>query len=160
LVCQYTLPTTLPKRPARDTRMRGAFEPQRLLSLPVRGPLRVLAKTLRRGSRLYDRPLQIGTDQANECEAKHSLGREHERQYRRRHQDQDDASDLASGSAFVAAAAGLRPERAEANAMFVKTSGATIRVLRKVDGPPLLLLHGHPETHVTWHRIATDLSRE
>jgi len=43
---------------------------------------------------------------------------------------------------------------------YVKTSGATIRVLRKGDGPPLLLLHGHPETHVTWRRIATDLSRE
>ncbi len=67
---------------------------------------------------------------------------------------------LLAGAPFVAAAAGLRPERAEANAMFVKTSGATIRVLRKVDGPPLLLLHGHPETHVTWHRIATDLSSE
>ena len=66
---------------------------------------------------------------------------------------------LLAGAPFVAAAAGLRPERAEANAMFV-TSGATTRVLRKVDGPPLLLLHGHPETHVTWHWIATDLSRE
>jgi len=43
---------------------------------------------------------------------------------------------------------------------YVKTSGATIRVLRKGDGPPLLLLHGHPETHVTWHKIAADLLRE
>ncbi len=41
---------------------------------------------------------------------------------------------------------------------FLKTSGATIRVLTKGDGPPLLLLHGHPETHVTWHKIAPALA--
>jgi len=26
-------------------------------------------------------------------------------------------------------------------------------------GPPLLLLHGYPQTHVIWHRIATELAR-
>jgi haloacetate dehalogenase len=26
-------------------------------------------------------------------------------------------------------------------------------------GPPLLLLHGHPQTHVMWHRVADDLAR-
>lgn len=26
-------------------------------------------------------------------------------------------------------------------------------------GPPLLLLHGHPQTHAMWHRVARDLSR-
>ncbi len=43
---------------------------------------------------------------------------------------------------------------------YVKTAGATIRVLTKGDGPPLLLLHGHPETHVTWHKIAPSLAKE
>jgi haloacetate dehalogenase len=41
----------------------------------------------------------------------------------------------------------------------IKTSGATINVLKGGEGPPLLLLHGHPETHVTWHKIASDLAR-
>jgi haloacetate dehalogenase len=27
------------------------------------------------------------------------------------------------------------------------------------DGPPLLLLHGYPETHVMWHRVAPTLTR-
>lgn len=27
------------------------------------------------------------------------------------------------------------------------------------DGPPLLLLHGHPQTHAIWHRVAPTLAR-
>jgi len=27
------------------------------------------------------------------------------------------------------------------------------------DGPPLLLLHGYPQTHVMWHKIADDLAK-
>jgi haloacetate dehalogenase len=41
----------------------------------------------------------------------------------------------------------------------VATTGATIRTLWKGSGPPLLLLHGYPETHVTWHKIADRLAR-
>src|SRR5262249_52282682 len=40
----------------------------------------------------------------------------------------------------------------------VQTSGATIRVLSKGSGPPLLLIHGHPYTHVTWHKVAPALT--
>ncbi|GAA5059782.1 alpha/beta fold hydrolase [Streptomyces similanensis] len=32
--------------------------------------------------------------------------------------------------------------------------GARLRVRHGGDGPAVLLLHGHPRTHVTWHRVA------
>ncbi len=40
------------------------------------------------------------------------------------------------------------------------TGEATLRVRVGGAGPPLLLLHGHPQTPVMWHRIAPDLARE
>jgi haloacetate dehalogenase len=40
----------------------------------------------------------------------------------------------------------------------VQTSGTTIHVLRKGSGPALLLLHGYPETHLTWHKVAPKLA--
>ena len=40
----------------------------------------------------------------------------------------------------------------------VRTSGATISVFHKGDGPPVLLLHGYPESHVTWHKVAPRLA--
>ncbi len=42
---------------------------------------------------------------------------------------------------------------------FIKTSGATINTLVGGSGPPLLLLHGHPETHVTWHKVSPRLAQ-
>lgn len=40
----------------------------------------------------------------------------------------------------------------------VTVDGVTLRGRIGGDGPPLLLLHGHPQTHVIWHRLATALA--
>ena len=42
----------------------------------------------------------------------------------------------------------------------IDTGEAQIRVRHGGAGPPLLLLHGHPQTHVMWHRVAPNLARE
>jgi haloacetate dehalogenase len=36
----------------------------------------------------------------------------------------------------------------------LRLGDVTLRVRHGGSGPPLLLLHGHPRTHVTWHRVA------
>ena len=41
----------------------------------------------------------------------------------------------------------------------VETRGAVIRLLRgPLSGPPLLLMHGYPQTHAMWHKVAPALS--
>jgi haloacetate dehalogenase len=42
----------------------------------------------------------------------------------------------------------------------IRTSGATIHLEYAGEGPPVLLLHGYPESHVMWHRVAPQLARE
>src|SRR5215471_5569074 len=42
----------------------------------------------------------------------------------------------------------------------IDTGEARIRVRHGGSGPPLLLLHGNPQTHVMWHKIAPWLARE
>lgn len=46
---------------------------------------------------------------------------------------------------------GFRKER-------IETKGSNIYFRIGGEGPPLLLLHGYPQNHVTWHRIAPILS--
>jgi haloacetate dehalogenase len=41
----------------------------------------------------------------------------------------------------------------------IDTGEAVIRVRHAGSGPPLLLLHGHPQTHVMWHKIAPRLAQ-
>src|SRR5262245_6632156 len=41
-----------------------------------------------------------------------------------------------------------------------KTSGATINAVVGGRGDPVLLLHGYPQTHAMWHKVAPVLARE
>ncbi len=41
----------------------------------------------------------------------------------------------------------------------IKTADAEINLVQGGSGPPLLLLHGYPQTHVMWHRVAPILAQ-
>jgi haloacetate dehalogenase len=42
----------------------------------------------------------------------------------------------------------------------IKTSGATINLELGGEGPPVLLLHGYPQTHALWHKVAAKRARD
>ena len=42
----------------------------------------------------------------------------------------------------------------------IRTRGATINLVAGGEGPPVLLLHGYPETHAMWHKVAPALARD
>lgn len=42
----------------------------------------------------------------------------------------------------------------------VDAGGVRLRVRHGGSGPAVLLLHGHPRTHATWHRVAPQLARD
>jgi haloacetate dehalogenase len=41
----------------------------------------------------------------------------------------------------------------------IDAAGIRIRTAIGGSGPPLLLLHGHPQTHLTWHKVAPALAK-
>src|ERR687893_121028 len=43
---------------------------------------------------------------------------------------------------------------------FIDVGEVTLRVRHGGSGLPLLLVHGHPRTHATWHRVAPLLARD
>ena len=42
----------------------------------------------------------------------------------------------------------------------IRTSGASINLVMGGEGPPVLLLHGYPQTHAMWHKVAPQLARD
>ncbi len=42
----------------------------------------------------------------------------------------------------------------------IRTSGADINLVTGGSGPPLLLLHGYPQTHVLWRKVAPRLAQD
>ena len=42
----------------------------------------------------------------------------------------------------------------------IRTGGATINLVTGGAGPAVLMLHGYPETHVMWHKVAPRLARD
>jgi haloacetate dehalogenase len=85
-----------------------------------------------------------------------------------------DRRDLMTAVGAAGAAALLRPATGAAQAPSagdtlkffpgftaarVKTSGAEINLVHAGSGPPLLLLHGAPQTHISWRQVAPELAK-
>jgi haloacetate dehalogenase len=41
---------------------------------------------------------------------------------------------------------------------FIAVNGVRVRIAEGGNGPPILLLHGYPQTHAMWHRVAPALA--
>jgi haloacetate dehalogenase len=64
-----------------------------------------------------------------------------------------------AGASQAPAAGGSSPFFPGFSVSTVKTSGAEIHVVKGGQGPPLLLLHGAPQTHITWRVVAPTLMK-
>ena len=61
-------------------------------------------------------------------------------------------SGVGASSADARLLPGFRVER-------VKTTGAELHTVIGGSGPPLLLIHGAPLTHLSWHLVAPELAK-
>jgi haloacetate dehalogenase len=73
---------------------------------------------------------------------------------------------LKTGAVALSALAAQQPPEAQVRDLLagfetrrIPTAGATIHVRTAGSGPPLLLLHGFPQTNVIWHKIAPQLAQ-
>ena len=75
--------------------------------------------------------------------------------------------ELLQATAAAAVAATHVPARAQTvtdalfpgfKALDIKTSGATIHAVTGGSGPPVLPMHGYPQTHALWHKVAPTLA--
>jgi len=74
----------------------------------------------------------------------------------------------ANGAARAADASASAPDASALDAKLlpgfkvhkVKTSGATLHTVVGGSGPPLLLIHGAPLTHLSWYRVAPELAKK
>jgi haloacetate dehalogenase len=75
------------------------------------------------------------------------------------------ATVLAFGSVAAGAAAAATPPTGTTRffpgftGSKVQTSGATINVIKGGSGPPLLLMHGAPQSHISWRLVAPELAK-
>jgi haloacetate dehalogenase len=75
---------------------------------------------------------------------------------------------LVAGGAVLGAQGAAEAQAADSDARFfpgfraedVKTSGAVIHAVVGGSGPPVLLLHGAPQSRASWHAVARDLARD
>jgi len=75
---------------------------------------------------------------------------------------------VAAGAAVSLSSSARAQTAADADAKFfpgfrtekVKTSGSEIHAVVAGRGPPVLLLHGAPQSRVSWHAVARDLARD
>ena len=42
----------------------------------------------------------------------------------------------------------------------IQVTETKINLVRGGEGPPLLLLHGYPESHAMWHKVASELAQK
>lgn len=74
------------------------------------------------------------------------------------------ATGSVSNGAFFSQTAGAPPDTTrffpEFRSFDVKTGGATIHGVIGGSGPPLLLLHGAPQSHVSWRLVAPELAKD